>query len=65
MTTSEATVICIRCLTFPSTGTCCSSHGKQLCHGCYRLTHFVQVCVAGCRDCVAEGLPVNLREATS
>ena len=41
---------------------CCSSHGKRLCHGCYRRTHFVVVCVEGCPECVAEGLPVVLTE---
>ena len=39
---------------------CCSSHGKTLCHRCYRRTHFVEVCVAGCKDCAAQGLPVVL-----
>jgi hypothetical protein len=43
-----------------STGVCCSSHGKTLCHRCYRQTHFVEVCVDGCRDCDREGLPLKL-----
>ncbi|GGM52776.1 hypothetical protein ACFFX1_55360 [Dactylosporangium sucinum] len=55
------TTTCARC-TKPSAGVCCSSHGKQLCHLDYRRTHFVEVCVAGCRDCVAEGLPLRLSE---
>lgn len=41
-------------------GVCCSSHGDLLCHRCYRMTHFVEVCVAGCTACKAEGLPVSL-----
>ncbi|XTZ18155.1 hypothetical protein ACQSSU_12675 [Micromonospora echinospora] len=54
---------CSRCETTPAApGICCSSHGKRLCHLCYRRTHFVEVCVAGCSDCAAEGLPVNLAD---
>lgn len=49
---------CVRCHETPATGTCCSSHGKQLCHRCYRRTHYVEVCVAGCADCAVEGLDV-------
>lgn len=56
MTPAEA---CSRCGERPAAGTCCSSHGKQLCHGCYRRTHFVEVCAAGCPLCAAEGLPVR------
>jgi hypothetical protein len=51
--------VCIRCTTTPSAGTCCSSHGKELCHGCYRRTHFVEVCVEGCVYCAREGLSVR------
>ncbi|MEU4570814.1 DUF4326 domain-containing protein [Micromonospora sp. NPDC023956] len=52
---------CVLCKTKPATaGTCCSSHSKRLCHLCYRRTHFVEVCVAGCSDCAAENLPVTL-----
>lgn len=47
---------CERCQTAYSRGECCSSHGKGLCHGCYRRTHFVEICVAGCADCATEGL---------
>lgn len=43
-------------------GICCSSHRKPLCHHHYRRTHFVEVCVEGCEECAAEGLPVRLRE---
>lgn len=50
---------CARCHDVASTGQCCSSHGKELCHRCYRRTHFVEVCVAGCEDCAREGLPVG------
>ncbi len=50
---------CARC-SKAAAGTCCSSHGKKLCHLCYRRTHFVEVCVEGCRECAAEGLPVLL-----
>ncbi|GAA3765767.1 hypothetical protein [Micromonospora maritima] len=54
---------CIRCKTTEAApGTCCSSHDKKLCHLCYRRTHFVEVCVEGCRDCAAESLPVKLRD---
>jgi len=51
---------CERCPK-PKVGPCCSSHHKELCHECYRRTHFVEVCVASCSDCAAEGLPVRLR----
>lgn len=50
----DPTPTCDRCPK-PSAGVCCSSHGKDLCHEDYRLTHFVEVC--GCRQCEAEGLP--------
>jgi hypothetical protein len=50
---------CIRCNDVAATGPCCSSHGKALCHRCYRRTHFVEVCVAGCSDCAREGLPTG------
>lgn len=53
--------LCINCSTKPGE-TCCSSHGKHLCHRCYRRTHFVEVCIAGCKDCAREGLPVVLSE---
>jgi hypothetical protein len=52
--------MCVRCEAAPSTGLCCSSHRKGLCHRCYRRTHFVEVCVAGCSACAREGLSVKL-----
>ena len=52
---------CERCPK-PAAGNCCSSHNKALCHRCYRETHFVMKCVAGCKQCAAEGLPVLLRD---
>lgn len=56
-------VPCSRCETTTARpGVCCSSHGKRLCHLCYRRTHFVEVCVAGCKDCAAENLPGRLSE---
>lgn len=55
---------CDRCPT-PSAGVCCSSHNKELCHLCYRQTHFVMKCSASCRDCEAEGLPVLLERPAS
>lgn len=48
---------CERCTTAAAVSRCCSSHGKNLCHRCYRQTHFVEVCVAGCSACAREGLP--------
>lgn len=54
-----AALRCERCPT-PAQGVCCSSHGKVLCHRCYRTTHFVQVCVEGCDACQAEGLALVL-----
>src|SRR6266542_3101614 len=33
-----------------STPTCCSSHGKVLCHRCYKRTHFVDICNCGRPD---------------
>ncbi|MFI1194036.1 hypothetical protein ACH4T9_12375 [Micromonospora sp. NPDC020750] len=56
---------CIRCTTTAAVGTCCTSHDKKLCHLCYRRTHFVEVCVAGCPACAAEGLPVLLSDLTT
>ena len=47
---------CIRCTKKPSVGPCCSSHNVALCHGCYRRTHFVEICTQGCPSCLAEGL---------
>jgi hypothetical protein len=47
---------CIHCKGAPSTGPCCSSHNARLCHRCYRRTHFVERCHAGCERCVREGL---------
>lgn len=55
---------CERCKIVYANGRCCSSHGKLLCHGCYRRTHFAELCVAGCASCAAEGLPVRLADAT-
>jgi hypothetical protein len=49
-------VLCIRCKSTEAAGFCCKAHGKQLCHGCYRHTHFVEICAAGCTDCACEGL---------
>lgn len=51
---------CVRCATANAVGSCCSAHDKKLCHRCYRRTHFVEVCAAGCAECAAEGLPVVL-----
>jgi hypothetical protein len=51
---------CVRCKTGDATGLCCEAHGKQLCHRCYRRTHFVEACVEGCTDCAREGLDVRL-----
>lgn len=59
-----ATGMCVRCLTAAATGECCSSHGKKLCHACYRRTHFSEVCVAGCSLCIAEGLPIGTEPIT-
>lgn len=47
--------LCPRCIRTGTFEPCCSSHGARLCHRCYRLTHFVEVC--GCQKCDAEGLP--------
>jgi hypothetical protein len=49
---------CAACGDVASVGECCSSHCKQLCHRCYRRTHFVEVCIAGCEACAREGLPI-------
>lgn len=60
----ESTGYCISC--YPYTcrvcrrrrgEVCCSSHDARMCHGCYRRTHFVEICVEGCEKCAAEGLP--------
>lgn len=51
---------CERCRNRASIGRCCSSHNKELCHRCYRVTHFVEVCSERCERCAAEQLPPNL-----
>lgn len=48
---------CERCNNRPPVSRCCSSHDKNLCHRCYRITHFVEVCAAKCEYCAREGLP--------
>lgn len=48
---------CDRCNASAVLVRCCSSHDKNLCHRCYRQTHFVEVCVASCSACAREGLP--------
>jgi hypothetical protein len=51
---------CVGCKAAPTAGICCSSHGKELCHGCYRRTHFIETCGAACAECAREGLdPVS------
>jgi hypothetical protein len=38
-----------------STVLCCSSHKRVLCHFCYRVTHFVEVCPCQkCKDPVCD-----------
>lgn len=54
---AEHTGMCVRCYVVAATGECCSSHGKKLCHACYRRTHFSELCVEGCPLCAAESLP--------
>lgn len=49
------TVSCIQCES-DSVGLCCSSHKAALCHRCYRLTHFVEICGSACDSCAREGL---------
>lgn len=44
----------------PADALCCNAHKALLCHRCYRITHFVEVCVAGCTACAREDLPVIL-----
>jgi hypothetical protein len=55
--TAWEVVVCEHCKTTPPVATCCHAHDKLLCHACYRRTHFVEVCVAGCAACAREGLP--------
>jgi hypothetical protein len=64
ITFEESTGYCLRC--YPYTcrrckrrrgEQCCTSHRTLLCHGCYRRTHFVEVCSEGCEKCATEGLP--------
>lgn len=61
---AEHTGMCVRCLTAAATGECCSSHGRKLCHACYRRTHFSEICVVGCSLCIAEGLPYGTERLT-
>jgi hypothetical protein len=64
LTLNPVDVACERCQTTTATDDpCCSSHSKALCHLCYRRTHFVEVCVAGCLGCASQGLPVVLTRA--
>ena len=51
---------CVRCAATGLFEPCCSSHDAVMCHLCYRLTHFVEVC--GCPTCLADGLPRILGE---
>lgn len=60
LVTALGAATCSRCKVAPSTGVCCSSHNTLLCHYCYRRTHFVEICVEGCRLCAGEGLDVRL-----
>lgn len=53
------TAVCIRCHG-NADSLCCTAHKALLCHRCYRQTHFVEVCVAGCTACARENLPVIL-----
>ena len=59
--TSTEEDLCVRCKERFAPAVCCESHGGLLCHRCYRLTHFVEVCGEACPLCRAEGLPVILR----
>jgi hypothetical protein len=54
--TIPALVACQRCALAPAESECCSSHQKHLCHKCYRVTHFVEVCSPTCSKCQREGL---------
>ncbi len=54
--TAEEASQCASCWKFPAVGNCCTAHGIPMCHGCYRGTHFVEVCTHGCALCAAEGL---------
>lgn len=47
---------CTRCDMAGAVALCCTGHGKQLCHRCYRVTHFVEICSPSCPDCAREGL---------
>ena len=49
---------CQLCRVAVHVGQCCSFHGKNMCHRCYRVTHFVEVCVKGCTECAHENLPL-------
>lgn len=65
-TAAESTGYCLRCFPYAcsvcrrrrSVGVCCSSHSRRLCHSCYRVSHFVEVCSPTCEHCITEGLPV-------
>ncbi len=60
-------VVCTHCGEWPAESVCCSSHERELCHGCYRRTHFVEICGVPvgdgrkCSKCQAEGLDPNAR----
>lgn len=39
---------CMRCQVIADdVERCCSAHNASLCHVCYRLTHFVEICDCG------------------
>ncbi|GIM90342.1 hypothetical protein [Paractinoplanes toevensis] len=58
---------CTRCEKTVADGMCCSSHQHELCHRCYRITHFVEICGRetdngrSCSKCAVEGLDPTQR----
>lgn len=56
---SGSAATCVRCSATGLFEPCCSSHDAVMCHLCYRLTHFVEVC--DCPTCLADGLPRIMR----
>lgn len=62
---------CVRCGDRAAESVCCSSHERELCHGCYRRTHFVEICGVPdeeggrrCSKCAAEGIDPAKRVAS-
>lgn len=53
---SDEAGICQRCERIRLLTHCCMAHMKEMCHECYRRSHFVEVCHPECTRCARDGL---------